>query len=77
MEIETLLESALRSTNPEESLIKLLKELIAQGYTRENLLGILSACHLKLMADGRDEDDDRILEVADYLEGWCSPNMKI
>jgi len=76
MNIE-LLEEALRSDNPFEEVRKLLKIMIAQGYEREKLVQELIDFALKLRAENREQDDDLILEMVDFLTGWCSPHMKM
>jgi len=72
-----LLEAALRSDNPFEEIRNLLKTVIAQGYEREKLVQELIGFALRLRAENREQDDDLILEMVDFLTGWCSPHMKI
>lgn len=72
-----LLEKALRSDNPFEEIRNLLKTMIAQGYEREKLVQELINFALRLRAENREKDDDLILEMVDFLTGWCSSHMKI
>ncbi len=72
-----LLEVALRSDSPFEELRNSLKTMIDQGYERNKLVQELIDFALKLRAENREKDDDLILEMVDFLTGWCSPNMKI
>jgi hypothetical protein len=44
---------------------------------RETLLGRLEALRLKLREQDRHEDEDVVLEVMDFLVGWCSPHARI
>lgn len=72
-----LLEEKLISDNPFEDLRNLLKTMISQGYDREQLVEELIDFALKLRAENREKDDDLLLEMVDFLTGWCSPSMKI
>jgi hypothetical protein len=72
-----LLEEALRSGNPLDALRNLVQAKAAQGYDREKLNQELIDFALELRAVKRERDEDLILEVLDFLAGWCSPHMKI
>jgi hypothetical protein len=77
MDIESLLEEALQAENPPKSLRNLARKLIQEGMKREEILQGVINYHVILMSKGRDSDDDILLELADALEGWCHPNVRI
>jgi hypothetical protein len=68
------LEATIRSDSPLEDIVALLRCYKAQGVTRDEVYSFLDS----LRATGPDEaTDDRILEVADLVSGFCSPHMKV
>lgn len=73
-ELHKRLERAIRSDAPLEDIVTLLREYKSQGLTQGEVYSFLKALR------GRTTDeatDDRILEVADFVAGFCSPHMKI
>jgi len=72
-----LLENALRVENPFTALRAYLQSLVHTGYPREQLVQELMAYSSKLRAEDREADDDLILDMIDFLVGWCSSHMKI
>jgi hypothetical protein len=68
------LEKAIQSDMSLKDIVALLRGYKAQGVTRDQVYSILDA----LRATARDEaTDDRILEVADFVAGFCSPHMRV
>ena len=68
------LEAAIRSDGPLEEIVALLRCYRDQGVTRDEVYSFLDS----LRATAPDEaTDDRILEVADFVAGFCAPHMKI
>lgn len=73
-----LFEAALRADDPVDQLSTVVRRLLRDsGLDREALLGELEAFREVLRAEGRDADEDLVLEVMDFLVGWASPHMKI
>jgi hypothetical protein len=72
-----LLEEALRACSPSDALRNLVQAKVDQGYDRETLNQELTDFTLELRAVNRESDEDLILDVLDFLTGWCSPHMKI
>lgn len=52
-------------------------ELLAEGRSRDEVLAAFESLRDEARRDGREEDEDAILEVMDFLVGWCSPHMKM
>jgi hypothetical protein len=47
------------------------------GIPRERVVAQLEALRTDLRAAGRDADDDVVLEVLDFVTGWCSPHVRL
>jgi hypothetical protein len=67
----------LHTEQPRVRLRETVRSLLAQDWTREQLLADLEHYRGLLREAGRDEDEDVVLEVMDFLVGWCSPHMKV
>ena len=68
------LETAIRSDTPLSEIVVLLRRFKVQGIPRDEVYSFLESLR------GKAEDeatDDRIVEVADFVAGFCSPNMRI
>ena len=73
-ELEKQLEAAIKSDRPLAEIVVLLRHYKEQGITQTEVYSFLDRLHNA----GPDETtDDRILEVADFVAGFCSPHMKI
>jgi hypothetical protein len=44
---------------------------------RERVISQLEALRRDLRAVGREADDDVVLEVLDFVTGWCSPHVRL
>jgi hypothetical protein len=71
------LEQALGSAEPVSELRALAARLIAQGREREAVLQLFEAARGRLRKADREKDEDAVLDVMDFLVGWCSPHMEI
>ncbi|MEX1263096.1 MAG: hypothetical protein WEE66_04020 [Actinomycetota bacterium] len=71
------IESALASEHPLDALSSEMKRLLADGWTRPQLLALLEEVRETLRVQQRDSDEDVVLEVMDFLVGWASPGAKI
>jgi hypothetical protein len=70
-----LFERALRSANALVELRLIVQGLLDGGAERAAVLEELESFCLMLRESGRDEDEDTVLEIMDFLVGWCHPNM--
>jgi hypothetical protein len=50
-----------------------VRDLRKQGHAKEAILARMEA----LLDSVSDEQEDVLLEVMDFLVGWCSPHVKI
>lgn len=66
-------QAAIISTNPVAALSKSVKELFDNGIDRQSLVDGLEA----LRTDPEGPEESLILEVLDYLTGWCRPEFRL
>ncbi len=71
------LDAALRANQPAECLRELVERLLEQDYDRQKLAAGLESFRDRLRAEGGEGDEDIVLEVMDFLAGWCSPHMAL
>jgi hypothetical protein len=70
--------AALASGDRLESLRRAAERELEAGASREQLVAALEELRGDLRrVGGRDEDDDVVLEVMDFVNGWCSPHMRL
>jgi len=69
--------TALNALVPFTALHAEVVQLRAEGHGKDELLSTLEKCVMQLRAANREKDEDTVLEVMDYLAGWCSPQMEI
>jgi hypothetical protein len=75
---EAVYRSAVDSANPLIMLRSLVAaDLANRGGDRESLLAELEALRVEFREAGRDDVEDVVLEVMDFVTGWCSPHMRI
>jgi hypothetical protein len=68
------LETAIRSQLPLDEIVALLRRHKDRGATREEVYTFLTS----LRDSTADEAmQDRIVEVADFVAGFCAPHMRI
>jgi hypothetical protein len=75
--IDQLFEEALASAEPLWELRGVVRGLLADGHEREAILDDFERFRLVLQAAGRDSDEDVVLEVMDFVVGWCSPQLRL
>jgi hypothetical protein len=51
--------------------------LIDDGLSKESLMDHLKGFRTEFRASGDADAEDIVLEVMDFLAGWCSPKMRI
>lgn len=69
--------TALGSEQPVACLRAVVQTLVAQGADRAAVEDELEAFRDWLRSHGRDDDEDIVLDVMDFLTGWSSPHMKV
>ena len=68
---------ALTCERPVACLREVVQQLVSQGETRESIYEDLEDFRALLRAGRREEDEDIVLEVMDFLTGFCAPHMRI
>jgi len=68
------LEAAIRSDMPLTEVVSLLREYKNEGIKREQAYAFLEGLRANVSEEAL---EDRILEVADFVAGFCSPHMKV
>jgi len=70
----SLLTEALQKTSPIEKLEPIVKDLLGKGYSKESIIAEFESFRETTM----DEDyEEVVLDVMDFLTGWCSPHKRI
>jgi hypothetical protein len=73
MAITDEFQTALASGNRLDGLRRAAEHELRTGTPREQVLAKLEA----LRAGLRDSDEDVVLEVLDFVTGWCSPRVRL
>ncbi|MCI0683073.1 MAG: hypothetical protein L0Y71_13310 [Gemmataceae bacterium] len=68
------LKSAIGSNAPLDEIVVLLRRYKEQGITQREVYSFLESWHRTAPDEAA---DDRILEVADFVAGFCAPHMKV
>jgi hypothetical protein len=77
MAITSDFQAALASEEPREGLRQAVAHELEGGTSRENVLAQLEQLRADLRARGREDDEDVVLEVMDFVTGFCSPHMRL
>ena len=73
-EVKHELKAAIQSGMPLAEIVSLLRQYKEKGVTQGQVYSFLEAWHL---SNPDETTDDRILEVADFVSGFCAPHMKV
>jgi hypothetical protein len=73
-ELERELETIIKSNMPLDGVVTLLRQYKERGVTQGEVYSFLEALH---RAAPDEATDDRILEVADFVAGFCASHMKV
>jgi hypothetical protein len=68
------LEAAIKSDKPLDEIVAMLRQYKEQGVTQGEVYSFLDALHRAAPDEAK---DDRILEVADFVVGFCASHMKV
>ncbi len=77
MTIDASIEQALRSSEPYQQLRSLVEQLFVKGESRDSVLAVLESARQSLRDEGREEDEDVLLDVMDCVVGWCGPHAAL
>jgi len=76
MAIDPRIEAALRTESPVTSLRELAAELLASGQARDAVYDLFESSRAALREADREADEDAVMDLMDFLTGWCSPHIK-
>jgi hypothetical protein len=77
MMVDECLEQALHSAEPVDQLRSLVLRLLSQGQDKATVLERLEQMRRQLREADREADEDAVMDVMDFLLGWCSPHMRL
>jgi hypothetical protein len=75
--IDQRIQQALSSSDPVNDLRNWVLHLLAEGQTHEAILELLERTRQQLREADRETDEEAVMDVMDFLVGWCSPHMKL
>jgi hypothetical protein len=75
--IDQRIKQALKSNEPVNELGNLVRHLLAEGQTREAVLDLFESARQQLREENREIDEDAVMDVMDFIVGWCSPHMEL
>lgn len=73
----SLFDAALSSERPMKGLRDVVVRLLREGAGRDAVQQSLEDYVEELRGAGREQDEDTVLDVLDFLTGWASPHIKI
>ena len=68
------LDAAIKSDKPLDEIVVMLRQYKGLGVTQGEVYSFLEALRQTTRDDAM---DDRILEIADFVVGFCAPHMKV
>jgi len=71
------IEACLLGPSPFEQLRSLAQDLLNRAESRAAILALLEQARQHLRQEGREADENVLLEVMDLLVGWCSPHAQL
>ena len=77
MKLDESIEQALRSPEPIPKLRSVVADLFSRGMDKAAVLAMFEDSRQELRQAGREADEDAVMDVMDFLIGWCSPHMKL
>ena len=75
--IDQRIEQALQPNEPIQALRNLAQQLLADGQTSEAVLELFEHARQQLRQADRETEEEAVMDVMDFLVGWCSPHMKL
>jgi len=67
-------EILLNEKNNQESLINYANSVLKSQISQQDLISVIESIRLEKIDE---TSDDLLLELLDFLAGWCSPHMKL
>jgi hypothetical protein len=77
MALDGRFEAALTSSDRVGELRRLAQQLLDEGSHPDAVFGKFEQARQSLRLADREEDEEAVMDVMDFLSGWCSPHMRI
>ncbi len=77
MAVATRFERALGSPNPVAALRRLAQQLLDGGSEPAAVRTQFEEVRRRLREEAREADEDAVMDVMDFLDGWCSPHVRL
>jgi hypothetical protein len=75
--IDERIEHALRAPDPVLQLRDVAGAMLRAGRPRDDVLADFETARSLLRQAGREADEDAVMDVMDFITGWCSPHVKL
>jgi hypothetical protein len=69
--------SALHSPEPLLRMRDLVRNELEYGVSRPEVLGQLESLRIELRGSRREQDEDVVLDVMDFVSGWSSLHLRV
>lgn len=69
--------AALNTGAPLLAIRAALSRFLERGASREAMLAELQDFRHEVRKGSRPQDEDVVLDAMDFVEGWCSPHMRV
>lgn len=70
-------EQALSAEHPLGALRSLALDWVQRGQSRETVLAAFERQRQHLREAGQEQAEEVVMEVMDFLTGWCSPHVRL
>jgi hypothetical protein len=77
MPMDSRIQEALAGPDSLNQLRLLVKKLQSEGLSNDSILQSFEQARQHLREQGREQDENVVMELMDFLVGWCSPHMKL
>ena len=77
MSSEEAIDRAVQPQNPLQALRSLAQQLLAEGRSTPEVIELFESAREHFRATGRESDEDALLDVMDFVTGWCSPHVRL
>jgi hypothetical protein len=79
MRVDERFETAFQSPDRVNALRDLVLELSRQGHTKAEIIKLFEEVLVQLREQEteREEDEDAVMDVLDFLVGWCRPHARL
>lgn len=72
-----LFRDAMTSVHPLWELRVILRGLLADGHDRSSLVDDLNHMREALRLSGREDEENVVLDVMDFVDGWSAPHVSL